>query len=604
MAPSKDRSLPAENKTLLVLMTGIVLAVLAVGLVRDSGPRDRMAAAPAMRNGVRTIVLLTIDTWRRDATGFLGGLEPSPTPFLDGLARDGMVVGDAMTPVPETGPSHWSMLSGRWPWEDGIHVNGDQAAEDRQPLLPHALSRAGWKTAGFVSCAVLDHQLGFANGFDHYDDANLATHGEVRVAERPSGETVDAATRWISEEVGPDDNAFLWVHLFDPHYPYDPPEVVVQGLKSDYYAEVAYADRQAQRLAQGLAKAGRSLDQSLWIVLADHGEALGAHGERSHGILLHGATTRIPCLVHGPGVPTTRIDSLASTVDVCPTILDYVGLPTGHLDGISLLATDRPAKRVIPLETLMGARSYGIAKVVGLRAEQWLWESSPRDHLWDLVSDPVEEHDLAAERPDLVNRLKALREPSHVADATPAPAVDSTMSRRLQSLGYVSGNMSPGTQDAREFASVGTEWSAEIYSHIRRGELAQADDVIRKFLKRYPRSPDMWNRAGEVSAQLGDRKQAEARFRRSLELDPSSATARVTLAVLLYGEGRKGEAEAAFKEALKHGPYDSLVLWNYGAFLAQEQRVDEAAVYWKQFLHRYPQDSHSALIRAQFPNWQ
>jgi arylsulfatase A-like enzyme/Tfp pilus assembly protein PilF len=584
-------------------MAGTILVVIAIGLAWVGRASDHVEVSAAATHGVRTIVLLTIDTWRRDATGFLGGPAPSPTPFLDDLARDGMVVGDAMTPVPSTGPSHWSMLSGRWPWRDGLHVNGDTPAPDGRSRLPQTLSRAGWRTGAFVSCAVLDRRLGFSEGFSHYDDAHLATDGEVRMAERRGSETVDAAIRWITDETTADDRVFLWVHLFDPHYPYDPPEVVVPGLADDYHAEVAYADHQARRLAQALAKVGRPLDRSLWIALADHGEALGEHGERSHGILLHGVTTRIPFLVHGPGIPVTRYDALASTIDVSPTILDYVGLPAEHLDGLSLLASNRPASRAIPLESLMGARSYGISEVVGLRKDQWLWESSPRDHLWDVVADPDETTDLAKEHTDVVERLEALREPSHETETRPSPTIDSTMSRRLQSLGYVSGNMAAGSQDAREFAQVGLQWSAEIYSHIGRGELAQADDVIRKFLQKYPRSPDMWSRAGQVSVELGDQVEAEARFRRSLELDPANTSARVTLAVLLYRDGRKTDAEATFKQALDYGPEDNLVLWNYGAFLAQEERLDEAAVYWKRFVHRYPEDSRSALIRAQFPDW-
>jgi arylsulfatase A-like enzyme len=276
---------------------------------------------------VRSVVLVTIDTWRRDATGFLGGLDPSPTPFVDSLAEKGLVAADAVAPVPLTGPSHWSMLTGRWPWLQGVRLNGDTPSEDFGPTLAETLRGHGWSTGAFVSCAALDHRFGFARGFDVYDD-RFRVRGEMGFEDMPQRRgdaTVDRALAWTAG-LDPTTPLFLWVHLFEPHYPYDSPRGQWAGRHGDYLAEVAFADDQLRRLSTGLEQQGRPQRESLWVVLSDHGEGLGEHGEPTHGLLLHGATTRIPLLLAGPGVPARRDDELASTVDVLPTVLALLRL--------------------------------------------------------------------------------------------------------------------------------------------------------------------------------------------------------------------------------------------------------------------------------------
>jgi arylsulfatase A-like enzyme len=316
-----------------------LLGLAAVLLLSSGCEREERVRVSVPTDGeLRTIVLASVDTWRRDTSGFLGGLDPSPTPFLDDLAATGLIAADAMAPVPLTGPSHWSMLSGRWPWRDGLRVNGDRPHPGRGTRLAGILREEGWRGAAFVSCSVLDHRLGFAAGFEHYDD-RFGTEGEdafVEVAQRRGDRTVQAALDWTAAQP-PGDRLFLWVHLFDPHQPRAARLGSFSGDHGEYRGAVAFADAQLESLAEGLDEAGRPLGASLWVVLSDHGEGLGAHGELSHGQLLHGATTRIPFFLAGPSIPAGRLEVLASTVDVLPTLLGYLGLEIPESDGVDLL---------------------------------------------------------------------------------------------------------------------------------------------------------------------------------------------------------------------------------------------------------------------------
>jgi len=189
-----------------------------------------------------------------------------------------------------------------------MRVNGDVPRAGRGATLAEILRDEGWRTAAFVSCAVLKRRFGFGAGFEHYDDD---FHGrgdlmDVEMPERRGDETVDAALEWLQTRPA-NERVFVWVHLFDPHFPYASPGGAQPGEHGEYRGEVAFADAQLGRLAAALETLGRPLDESLWVVLADHGEGLGDHGEDSHGLILHGATTRIPLVVAGAAMAGVQL---------------------------------------------------------------------------------------------------------------------------------------------------------------------------------------------------------------------------------------------------------------------------------------------------------
>jgi choline-sulfatase len=567
-------------------------------------PVDRK---PAGDHGldVDTIVLVTIDTWRRDTNGFIGGLNPSPTPFLDGLAATGLVAEDAMAPVPLTGPSHWSMLTGRWPWRDGLHVNGDRPRNSPPPILAELLRREGWKTGGFVSCSVLDHRFGFARGFDHFDDRlyTSAMAADPRMAERRGDATVTAALTWAGSNAAASERLFLWIHLFDAHYPYEPP-TGGSDTREAYVGEVAFVDAELKRLSDGLKSLDRPLTRSGWLVIADHGEALGVHGEPTHGLLLHGATTRIPALLTGPGVPVRRDTRLAATVDVFATLLDYAGVDVPESDGRSWLSSPGEPDRAVPMESLNAARAHGLAGVKGLRWQEWLWEAAPTERLFNLESDPEEESDLAEQRGDLLVDLRRRRAQFEVEPSGTLEPIPQALQEELTALGYVVGTLEPGQEDARDFAEEGLQWHARFVQQFRRGDHASAEEIAARFLERYDRSADMWQKAGLVAAKLGRDSVAEDRFRRAIALAPNDPQARSNLGTLLVDQQRWEEAEDVYQITLELDPENLTALKNLGLLHSVRGRRDEAAKLWKHFVELYPDHNETTAIRQQLEQWQ
>ncbi|RMD82484.1 MAG: tetratricopeptide repeat protein [Candidatus Dadabacteria bacterium] len=544
-----------------------------------------------------TIVLVTIDTWRRDASGFLGGRRPSPTPFLDRLAEDAVVAEDAVAPVPLTGPSHLSMLSCRWPWKLGVRNNGDVIPNAVAPLLPQVLAARGWRTAAFVSASVLDHRLGFARGFEHYDDeAGHAGGTAVQfIAERPADETVGRVLAWVRERVAARDRLFLWVHVFDPHYPYRRARSAPTAREA-YEAEVRFADSQIERLYEGLAELGRAKARSLWVVLGDHGEGLGEHGEATHGLLLHGATIRIPFLIHGPG-RRGRLAGLVTTVDVMPTVLRAVGLRLSGCDGRDVLGEPPPAGRLIPLESVYGQRAFGLSPAIGARMGPWLWESSPADHLWNVARDDMERDDVAARHRSVVAKLRAEREKVAGKIREAAPLVSRELRERLRSLGYLGGTQSGGRGDLRRFAVEGLPLYARIVSDERLGNLDEAERGVQAFLRTYPRAAELWLEAGFIAVRRGRLADALERFERASELAPEDPRTWLNLGNAAFELGSYQRAEAAYRKTLELDPSDYFALYNLALLLEREERTREAAAAWRQFLREYPNDSKAAAVR-------
>jgi arylsulfatase A-like enzyme/predicted TPR repeat methyltransferase len=586
-------------------MTRPAVCLLALSFVSVIASCDASRRADS-GDDVSTVLLVSIDTWRRDATGFLGQKQPSPTPFIDQLAKEALVATDAVAPVPVTGPSHWSMMTGRWPWRDSLRTNGDAPSEEHAPTLAQRLRREGWQTAAFISSVVLDHRFGFAAGFDHFDDRisrKRDLEGAGELAQRRGDRTVASAIDWLGErDAG--QRIFLWLHLFDAHYPYDAPTGPLAGEHGDYLAEVAFADRQVRTLMEWLEQNGRSLDRSIVAILADHGEGLGEHDEPTHGLLLHGATTRIPLLVVGHSVRAGTFDSPTSTVDVFPTILGALGLSAPPNDGRDLLSSLPDPDRSIPLESLFGLRSYGLSPVYGLRTRQWLMEKSPQAHLWNLANDPDEATDLASSNPDTVDRLTAIRSEIGMPPAAPPAVLAPDLVEQLQALGYVSGAHESGVGDVREFVTTDRRRLAEINSLQEQNQLALAETKVMEFLERYPGAAEAWFEAGFIAARSNDINEAERRFRRASELDRTSTKAHLNLGNALLLSDRLEEAEQAYRTVLEIDHEDYFALFNLGLVLERQKRYTEAASIWSEFLRIHPDDAIAAKVGAKLRRWK
>jgi len=425
------------------------------------------AAAPAPV-APKHVLIVTIDTLRADRLGCYGSTTVR-TPNLDRLAREGAMAPEATVPAPITRPSHVSMFTGLYPAQHGIRDNISRALAPDVPTLAGTFKAAGFRTAGFVSSIVLSAQSGLGRGFDEFSDrfdpgADAADEARfLDILERRGDVAVDEATAWL--DAHSTDRTFMWVHLYDPHAPYEPPEPYAsQYADRPYDGEVAWSDELVGRLDKAFMRLGIR-DQTLTIVTSDHGEALGEHGEPVHGFFLYQATMRVPLLLRGPGIRAgTRVPVVVRSVDLFPTVLDLAGIarPPGSrpLAGRSLAAALGGSNRKLDeapafAESLTPRIHYGWSDLRSIREGPWKFVLAPKPELYDLSIDPGELHNVVESEPSRARALRSALE-HHLAGEDSAgisPAtvgVPAGLVAKLGALGYVGagGIAQPGSSGA------------------------------------------------------------------------------------------------------------------------------------------------------------
>lgn len=413
----------------------IVAGVLAAGATRARSQRPRPASG---------VVIVSLDTTRADRLPAYGFASVS-TPTLDRLAREGVVFEDAESVAPLTLTAHTSLFTGLYPPHHGVRDNADAPLDRTTPVLAEMLRQRGFQTAAFVGSFVLARDRGLARGFDLYRDVQGSdAHGERR-RRRPGNEVVDEAVAWIDRLKS--QRFCLWIHLYDAHAPQALPLTFRRAYGDRYEGALAYMDSQLARVTDALERAHR-LETTAIVVVGDHGESLGEHGEHEHGIFLYEGALHVPFILRAPGVAPRRLRGPVSLVDVMPTLLNLLGLESPpSIDGeslVPLLHGSPPRDRAIYAES-MYAKRFGWSPLRMVRDGGLKYIDAPRPELYDLDSDPVEARDLAVARPSAVAALReSLR--GLGSDRTIArrdsPAVQPEQFQLLASLGYVSGGPS------------------------------------------------------------------------------------------------------------------------------------------------------------------
>jgi arylsulfatase A-like enzyme/Tfp pilus assembly protein PilF len=563
-------------------------------------------AASAARPNV---LLVTVDTLRPDALGWIGGT--NETPALDALAREGLRFRAAVSEVPLTLPSHTSIMSALLPRHHGVRDNGQVVARGL-PLLAERMKAAGYETGAFVSGYPLRKVFALDRGFDRYEDTLPV--GNEGWTERPAPATTAAALEWVRQRKAP---WFLWVHYYDAHDPYTPPRAFFRpGPRGAYDGEVAFVDASIAKLRAGLPGPP---EQVLTVATADHGESLGEHGEAAHGFFVYDATILVPLVLHWPGrIASREGGEHPRLIDLAPTILDLLGLPPlPSVDGVSLRPlTEGRAQEIPPayVETMQPWISYGWSPLKALRTSALKLVEAPRAELFDLAADPRETRNVLAGRAEAAFSLRrGIAKVEARPEAGSQAADDPEVMERLRSLGYVGGGALPGPPTGaladpkdrlkeKELCSQGEALlrASRFDEALVRFESALALDPRNRYATlrsgmAYLKKNDVARAVPRLEAAVrADPQQAEARYAladaltradrneeavqqwlETTRLQPRRAAAWSNLGTVLSRVGRKKEAIAAFAEAVRQEPDNAQLLANLG--LAQHWAGDEPA---------------------------
>ncbi|MCK4873864.1 MAG: sulfatase-like hydrolase/transferase [Phycisphaerales bacterium] len=552
---------------LLKHFTGPARARTTGEIMPELVPVDHIAAAHGSLADWN-VLIVSIDTLRADHVACYGN-RSIDTPTLDGLAREGILCAQTITPVPSTLPAHSSLMTGLDPYHHGARVNGSFKLDDRNVTLAEILSEHGYRTGAIISAYVLDSTYGVGQGFEHYDDD--LTHG-VRYAphmfrERPAELTNEAISGWLREHA--DERFFCWVHYFDPHALYLPPEPYrTEYARNPYDGEIAYVDNQLGKLLDLLSELGVR-DKTLVIVTADHGEGLGEHNEMTHSLLVYDSTLHVPMIISAPGaLPQGKvIGRQTNLIDVVPTVLDLLGIDApAPVDGVSLL--DQMAEpRACYIETLASKILHGWAPLMGVRREDHKFILAPRPEVYDLGDDPRELSNLYASRPEIAADLHELLrgfvgdDPLLAADVRQNMEMDEEAIRRLATLGYVMTVPEGGTEteslmDPKD-GVIHWERVQEGTNRQGAGDIKGAIEILEACLEEVP--GDVWARQNLASAYqvYGRYDDALVVLAEAERLAPSDPALPLATATLYTALGNTDEAEAKIQRALTLQPDNS-----------------------------------------------
>ncbi len=532
--------------------------------------------SPAKDKSSSNILLITVDTLRADRLNCYG-YSAASTPVMDQLAAEGFRFERAFAQVPLTLPSHYSILSGTYPFYHGIRDNS-QPVKTGPILVSEILQRAGYRTGAFVGSFMLDSRFGLKRGFDFYcDNFDVGrTHGsDLSHIERPAGEVVQNALRWITAGTG---KFFAWVHLFDPHDPYIPPEPFKSRFAgSPYDGEIAYVDYEIGILLTSLRTMGL-MDSTHILLTGDHGEGLGEHGEPTNGFFAYDSTLHVPLIIHPANQPGRgkSIGRLVQSVDIAPTLLRLAGIqPPQEMQGHSLLElmesienkvgrTPASNEGVAYFETFYPLRQFGWSELRGIRKGEYKYIDAPRPELYEMLSDPGEKQNLCQHQQALASSMKEILRKHlsrYSSERPPGQEVSLNLEtrERLQSLGYIA--YSKGATQGPASERSDPKDKLEVYSKIldglalaNRGQSTLAARALEEALNQAPEATSARIILGVQYEKLGDYGKASQQFARALADDPGNGIASFNLAQSCAKMGKTDEAISWYQRTLDVDP--------------------------------------------------
>lgn len=593
------------KRSLIVVATTVTLAAawwVFVGRGR-AVQTPSGAALGRLPGGVRpdrlNVLLITLDTTRWDRIGAYGD-GAAATPSLDRLAGEGVLFEQTIAPAPLTLPAHSTLFTGLLPPRHGVRDNGGYVLDPKHTTLASALKAAGRATGAFVGAFVLDGKFGLDAGFDTYHDKfDLSRQRSVSLGSisRTAGEVVDNAMPWLDQHAS--SPFFAWLHFYDAHSPYQPPEPFLSRFRDRPYAgEIAYVDSQVGRLLQWLDTRGLT-DRTVVVVIGDHGESLNEHDEATHGLFIYESTTRVPFIVRTPysGARARRVRGVVRTEDVMPTVLELAGTrPPDGIQGRSLAPLLSGASTDLNLdaysESLYARNHYGWSELRSLRSGRFKFIATTRPELYDLERDPRELRNLFDERRSLADRMaqELERLGAEESGAASGPsAVDPETRERLAALGYIgsftnaprtSGEALPDPKDKISIFNLMTS------AHESSGEDETDTSIARlkKVVSQDPNILDAWVMLGNEYSRKNDFQLALQQYKRALEINPEYDLATINLAHAYRALGQYDAALLGFQRYLEKDPRNALVRYQMGELYVDLGRLEQAESAFRQAL--------------------
>jgi arylsulfatase A-like enzyme/tetratricopeptide (TPR) repeat protein len=611
-----------RSRVALLLAGALLVGAAALWLRHGpTDPREEVRRQWAKRGVSQpNVILITLDTTRADHLGCYGDRD-ARTPNLDALARAGVLFEQAASPAPLTLPAHSSIMTGMYPTYHGVRVNGNTALGQAQTTIAETLRERGYQTGAFIAAFVLDGRWGLNQGFQTYDDRfdmKKYKHLDLAGVQRPGNEVMDAALGWLeTHKQGP---FFAWIHLYDPHSPYAPPEPFAsefggRGPAGLYDGEIAFADAQVGRLVSWLRESGID-KKTVVVVMGDHGEGLGSHGEGNHGYFVYDYALHVPLLVATPfgDLGGTRVGSQVSAVDVFPTVLDLCGIesPAG-VHGRSLVPLMlRPGTGVEGHaygESMTPNLQFGWSALHSLRTSRYKLIEAPRPELYDLSVDRDETTNVIARHPDVAEQMKQrldriMAETSQGAPEPEAANLDKETLESLAALGYIGAPVGPKTS-APGKPLADPKDKLGVFSTVQQaGELivedqyAAAAEALESALREDPEMPQARLMLGTSYSELGRTREAKAQFDLVLKDDPKSVQALIGLASLLMREGRTEDVVALCKRTLSLDERNNQAYALLGEVYAGRGKPAEALPYFEKAVAIQPKLTQNRLNLA------
>lgn len=596
----------------------IICALLWVFLRPEKDPAKKVERLWA-KSGVEkpNVILITLDTTRADHLACYG-YRNVKTPNLNALAGRGVLFEQAATSSPLTLPAHCSILTGMYPTYHGVRVNGNTALNDEQTTIAEVLSTQGYECGAFIGAFVLDGRWGLKQGFQHYDDQfdlKKYKHLDLGAIQRPGNQVIDAALTWLEGQKNKP--FFAWIHLYDPHTPYEPPEPYrseysPSGLIGLYDGEIAFMDEQIGRCVAWLEK--NSLDKNtVLIIIGDHGEGLGSHGEGTHGYYIYDYAVHVPFIVVTPfeELRGIRVSSQVRAVDVFPTLLELAKTePTAKTQGRSLLRLMfRPQKKEegnAYAESMAPNLQFGWSSLHSLRTPRHKYIDAPKAELYDLAQDADEQTNLFQQSPGIARKMKdeldrLMTETSRGAPTPQAANLDKETMERLSALGYIGAPVAEKKSAGRGPLADPKDKLPVFQAVTAAGEMileykyAEAAAMLEPALREEPMIPQALLILSTCYIELGRKEEAKAKLELVLKEDPESIHALISMANILLEERKNEDVIALCKRTLSLDERNTQAYMLIGDIYLGELKYSEALPYLEKAVEIQPKITRSRL---------